>query len=622
MITVKQVLENYDILTEKADNDSKNLVALVHAGLLDESQLPILRRAMSKPAINMTEAEKKALHGLVESVSSCIISEKQDHLSKLDTSRSMGYPPEKDIPAVIILKRKAIRVYPDNQKVALYYSQALDRYISIPYGKNSKALDMTLNEEQLDEISQETATKAYVERRKRLKDEDLTDEERRKERVKLARLSKMMRRNIETSDGQGKIRTWAGPTAVKRAKFTSASPDEQKKMAMGLSAKERAKIPGATTKAVIGALQHGGAEGIGAAAGALIGTGTRKLAGLVMKKIRGDVPDPEAKTIKPGKVKAELQKTPEAKPTETSKATPPSTPNTPVSQRSGAVRAKANMNRPMRESFRKYLDEAREYGKADAALDAASFLPGPAGTAASLASAGMSLSRGDYTGAALDVAGALPGVGYLAKGAKVAKVASKAEKSVPEVSKAAERVSTRLRNKEQRAAARNERLQNKTPEKGKWRRRLGTAANLAGAAAGALGGGGSDESLFKDTAKNYDFNLQPTVGSSESGRKVQSAADAAANIQNIRQWNQPSPSQRTQQNESNNLNILKQIVEHNISSHVIHINETPITINNRVAKKVVNVYESLNRQNKKKVEKMLNEDATSFKKIINFAVRQ
>jgi hypothetical protein len=67
---------------------------------------------------------------------------------------------------------------------------------------------------------------------------------------------------------------------------------------------------------------------------------------------------------------------------------------------------------------------------------------------------------------------------------------------------------------------------------------------------------------------------------------------------------------------------MKQIVENNISSHTIYLNETPITINNRVAKKVVAVYESLNRQNKKKVEKMLNEDALSFKKVINFAVRQ
>jgi hypothetical protein len=52
------------------------------------------------------------------------------------------------MPTVLILKRKAIRVYPDNQKIALYYSQALDRYISIPFnGARGEPLGMVMNEE-------------------------------------------------------------------------------------------------------------------------------------------------------------------------------------------------------------------------------------------------------------------------------------------------------------------------------------------------------------------------------------------------------------------------------------------------------------------------------------------
>lgn len=70
----------------------------------------------------------------------------QDHLSKMDSKRSASYPSEKEIPTVIILKRKAIRVFPDNQKIAMYYSQALDKYISIPYGPKNEALGMHLSE--------------------------------------------------------------------------------------------------------------------------------------------------------------------------------------------------------------------------------------------------------------------------------------------------------------------------------------------------------------------------------------------------------------------------------------------------------------------------------------------
>lgn len=619
MITVKQVLVNYDILTEKADNDSKNLVALVHAGLLDESKLPILTRAMSKSAINMTEAEKKALHSLVESISSSIISEKQDYLSKLDTSRRMGYPPDKDIPAVIILKRKAIRVYPDNQKVALYYSQALDRYISIPYGRNSKALDMTLNEEQLqlgesmiplDEISRDLATKVRVKRTKRLDDEDLTPEERKKERVKLAQLSKMMNRNIKTSDGQ-KIRTWAGPSAVKRAKFISASPEEQKNMAMELSAKERADTPGATKAAVYGALQHGGAEGIGAAAGALVGTGVRQL----ISKIRGpsNEVDPEAKTIKSGKIKAkikaELQKKAEVEPPEVPIVKPPEMSNTPVSQRPGAVQAKMNRNRNrpmMKESFRKHLEEKRqekldEGGIVDLVKNVLQLGP---------------TALKSPTGQAV--------TGAITSGASKAKDAiTSGTQTVKDIftKKPPTIAQQRLEKTKARQAAREKRNADKG-NKGKGTGPgVGTGLVAGGLLAGAAGVAGLAGALAdvetKPTSDNTTRTAFTQAGQAQQKvtqaiSPVLDAAGVTAAQQTSRAWNV---------RESNNLNIFKQMVEHNISSHVIHINETSITINNRVAKKVVNVYESLNIQNKKKIEKMLNEDALSFKKAINFAIK-
>ena len=40
-----------------------------------------------------------------------------------------------DPPFVLMLKRKAIRMYPNKTKVALYYNQKLDKYFTIPYGK-------------------------------------------------------------------------------------------------------------------------------------------------------------------------------------------------------------------------------------------------------------------------------------------------------------------------------------------------------------------------------------------------------------------------------------------------------------------------------------------------------
>ena len=54
---------------------------------------------------------------------SIVVSEadKQDH----------GHP--KDPPAILIMRRKAIRQYPNGQRVALYYVDKLNKYVTVPY---------------------------------------------------------------------------------------------------------------------------------------------------------------------------------------------------------------------------------------------------------------------------------------------------------------------------------------------------------------------------------------------------------------------------------------------------------------------------------------------------------
>jgi len=151
MKTVKQVI------TEDKEHfftDSKPLESLVRLGLLEESKFNVVKRAMFTNTSEMTMAEKKSLVSLVESLASHIINENQgkDHLTAMDPRRPAGYPSEAKIPAVLILKRKAIRVYPDNQKIALYYSQNLDKYISIPFGPKSDELGIHMNEETKTEM--------------------------------------------------------------------------------------------------------------------------------------------------------------------------------------------------------------------------------------------------------------------------------------------------------------------------------------------------------------------------------------------------------------------------------------------------------------------------------------
>jgi hypothetical protein len=150
MKKVKQIRESYDLITEKEEAEDRKLSTLVRAGLYDAKKLPALKKALEKSADKMTGQEKRMLLNLLDSLIDQVVGNdqvfrkvkqnvqhiseaKEDYLSKFDPRFKGAYPTDKDIPSVVILKRKAIRVYPDNQKVALYYSQALDKYVTIPF---------------------------------------------------------------------------------------------------------------------------------------------------------------------------------------------------------------------------------------------------------------------------------------------------------------------------------------------------------------------------------------------------------------------------------------------------------------------------------------------------------
>ena len=53
----------------------------------------------------------------------------------------------KDPPFILVLRRKAVRLYPNKTKIALYYEPKIDRFFSVPYGPNIKS---TLQAEEAD----------------------------------------------------------------------------------------------------------------------------------------------------------------------------------------------------------------------------------------------------------------------------------------------------------------------------------------------------------------------------------------------------------------------------------------------------------------------------------------
>jgi hypothetical protein len=56
---------------------------------------------------------------------------------------------KKDPPFVLVLKRKAFRLYPNGMKIALYYNDKLKKYFSVPYS-TEKNVDAPLQAEQVE----------------------------------------------------------------------------------------------------------------------------------------------------------------------------------------------------------------------------------------------------------------------------------------------------------------------------------------------------------------------------------------------------------------------------------------------------------------------------------------
>jgi hypothetical protein len=172
MKSIKDLREQHNMIVEKEEHDMNKLSQLVRAGLFDAKKLSALKRAMDKPADKMTAQEKRMMINLLDSLMSEVLSDKQvyrkikqdvmkeskswetkDYLSKNDPRFGRGFPDQKDMPSVLLLKRKGIRVFPDGQKIGLYYAQAIDKYVSIPF-QDINISGHSVNEEtQLNELS-------------------------------------------------------------------------------------------------------------------------------------------------------------------------------------------------------------------------------------------------------------------------------------------------------------------------------------------------------------------------------------------------------------------------------------------------------------------------------------
>lgn len=172
---MKQLQEFRNNLVEEEKLDYKQFDMLVRAGLANKAQLTRIHRILDKmteerPQFN--NADREIMRNLFNRMVDLISNNKQVFQKTrqaikedvVDTSDFKIGPSgrkvkahrlkvgdvgevkedfelveapvdfDNDPPFVLVLKRRAIRMYPDKTKVALYYSKTLDKFFSVPYG--------------------------------------------------------------------------------------------------------------------------------------------------------------------------------------------------------------------------------------------------------------------------------------------------------------------------------------------------------------------------------------------------------------------------------------------------------------------------------------------------------
>lgn len=147
-------------IQEGAEEDKK-LAALVRAGLFDTKKLSILKRAMDKSAKETTPQERGVLidllHRLIDVIdNNQVIYNKVRQTVHQEETITEGTT-LKDPPALLIMRRKAIRMFPDGKRVVMYYIDQIAKYISIPYdefGLNGGHANIPVVEE-VDYLSEE-----------------------------------------------------------------------------------------------------------------------------------------------------------------------------------------------------------------------------------------------------------------------------------------------------------------------------------------------------------------------------------------------------------------------------------------------------------------------------------
>ena len=148
-------LQEFKSIVEEEKSDYSKFDILVRAGLGNKAQIQRLHKILGKmeeDKPNFSPADRAIIQNIFNKMVDIITNNKQifsqarravkEDIEILEEDKG-------DPPNVLVLKRKAIRLYPDDTKIALYYNDKLKKYFSVPYSSD-KPIDANIQTEEVE----------------------------------------------------------------------------------------------------------------------------------------------------------------------------------------------------------------------------------------------------------------------------------------------------------------------------------------------------------------------------------------------------------------------------------------------------------------------------------------
>lgn len=152
-------LVEFKSIVEEEKSDYSKFDTLVRAGLANKAQMQRIHKILDKmgedkPQFN--NADRMIIQNLFNKMVDLISNNKQINQQarravkeEVETEEPIILQEDKDPPMVLVIKRKAIRMYPDGTRIALYFNERLNKYFSVPYNYGS-GMDAAIQAEEVE----------------------------------------------------------------------------------------------------------------------------------------------------------------------------------------------------------------------------------------------------------------------------------------------------------------------------------------------------------------------------------------------------------------------------------------------------------------------------------------